>query len=46
MTRSLFLKPPDAQSNVAAAVFLIAALEILAGCAAIAIFSGIISNLP
>ena len=46
MTRPLPLEAPEPNANVAAGVLLIAALEILAVCAALAILGSIISNLP
>jgi hypothetical protein len=46
MTRPLPLETPESASHVSAGVFLIAALEILAICAAVAVLTSILANLP
>jgi hypothetical protein len=46
MTRPLPLETPESASHVAVGVFLIAALEILAICAAVAVLTSILLNLP
>jgi len=46
MTRPLPLETPESAATVAAGVFLIAALEILAVCAAVAVLTSILVNLP
>jgi hypothetical protein len=46
MTRPMPLKPPEPHNAVGAASDFIFALEVLAICAAIAIFAGIIAILP
>ena len=46
MTRPLPLETPESAATVAAGVFLIAALEILAVCAAVAVLSSILAKLP
>ena len=45
MTRPMPLKPPES-SAIDAAVYLIFVLEILAVCAALAVFAGTIAGLP
>jgi hypothetical protein len=45
MTRPMPLKPPES-NTVDAAIYLVFVLEILAVCAALAVFAGSIASLP
>jgi hypothetical protein len=45
MTRPMPLKPPET-NTVDAAIYLVFVLEILAVCAALAVFAGSIASLP
>jgi hypothetical protein len=45
MTRPMPLKPPEATA-IDAAIYMVFVLEILAVCAALAVFAGSIASLP